>query len=66
VCWRREWCWEVNMSSQIERKERRQKLRGESVCRNIVINAKVTDDEKFMRCGCSEGENISEVIEKDR
>ena len=54
------------MSSQIERKERRQKLRGESVCRNIVINAKVTDDEKFMRCGCSEGENISEVIEKDR
>jgi len=54
------------MSSEIERRERRQKLRGESACRIIEINVKVTGDDEFMRCGCSEGEKISEVIEEDR
>ena len=50
----------------IERREKRQKLRGESVCRIIEMNVKVTDDAEFMRCGCSEGERRTEVIEEDR
>jgi len=30
------------------------------------MNVKVTDDAEFMRCGCSEGEKRTEVIEEDR
>jgi len=57
---------EVNMLSKIERTEKRQKLRGESVCRIIEMNVKVTGDDKFMGCGCSRGEKRTEVIEEDR
>ena len=47
---------DVNMLTKIERREKRQKLRGESVCRIIEMNVKVTGDDEFMRCGCSEEE----------
>ena len=57
---------EVNMLTEIERKEKSQKLRGESVCRIIEMNVKVTGDDKFMGCGCSGGEKRTEVIEEDR
>jgi len=42
-----------------ERRDKRQKLRGlrgDSVCRIIEMNVKVTGDDKFMGCGCSEGQ----------
>jgi len=54
------------MLTEIERKEKSQKLRGESVCRIIEMNVKVTGDDKFMGCGCSGGEKRTEVIEEDR
>jgi len=57
---------EVDVLTKIELREKRQKLRGESVCRVIEMNVKVTDDDEFMRCGCSEGEKRTEVIEEDR
>ena len=53
-------------SLNIERREERQKLRGESVCRIIEMNVKVTGDDKFMGSGCSKGEKRTEVIEEDR
>jgi len=53
---------EMNMLTKIERREKRQKLRGESVCRIIDMNVKVTGDDKFMGCGCSGGEKRTEVI----
>ena len=43
---------EVNMLTKIESREMRQKLKGESVCRIIEKNVKVTGDDKFMGCGC--------------
>jgi len=55
---------EVDMLSEIERREKKQKLRGESVCRIIEMNEKVASDVEFMRYGCSEGEKRSKVIEK--
>jgi len=45
---------EVDMLTKIERREKRQKLRGESVCGIIEINVKVAGDDEFMGCGCSE------------
>ena len=57
---------DVNMLTEIERREKRQKLRGESVCRIIKMNVKVTSDDKFMGCGCSGGQKRTEVIEEDR
>jgi len=54
------------MLTKIERREKSQKLRGESVCRIIEMNVKVTGDDKFMGCGCSGGERRTEVIEEDR
>ena len=57
---------EVNMLTKIERREKRQKLRGESVCRIIEMNVKLTGDDKFMGCGYSSGEKRTEVIEEDR
>jgi len=54
------------MLTKIERRENRQKLRGESVCRIIEKIVKVTGDDKFMGCGCSQGEKRTEVIEEDR
>jgi len=54
------------MLIEIERREKRQKLRGESVCRIIKMNVKVTGDDKFMGCGCSGGQKRTEVIEEDR
>jgi len=47
---------EVNMLTKIEIREKRQKLRGESVCGIIEMNIIVTGDDKFMGCGCSGGE----------
>jgi len=46
--------------------EKRQKLRGESVCRIIEMNVKVTGNDKFMGCCCSEGDKRTEVIEENR
>jgi len=56
----------VNILTKIERREKRQKLRGESVCRIIKMTVKVTGDDKFMGCSCSRGEKGTEVIEEDR
>jgi len=53
------------MLTEIERREKRQKLRGESVCRIIEMNVKVTGDDKFMWRGCSGGDKRTEVIEED-
>jgi len=39
---------EVNMLTKIEIREKRQKLRGESVCGIIEMTIKVTGDDKFM------------------
>ena len=44
---------EVNVLTMIERRKKRQKLRGESVCRIIEMNVEVTGDDKFMGSGCS-------------
>jgi len=57
---------ELGMLTKIERGEKRQKLRGESICRIIEMNVKVTSDDKFMSCGCGEGQKITEVIEEDK
>jgi len=38
----------VNVLTKIERRKKRQKLRGESVCRIIEMNVEVTGDHKFM------------------
>jgi len=54
------------MLTKIERREKRQKLRGESVCRIIKMNVKVTGDDKVMGCGCCRGEKRTEVIKEDR
>jgi len=54
------------MLTEIERREKRQKLRGESVCTIIKMNVKVTGDDKFMGCCCSGGQRRTEVIEEDR
>ena len=59
-------CGEVDMLTKIERREEKQKLRGESVCRIIEMNVKVTGDDKFMGSGCSKGEKRTEVIEENR
>ena len=58
-------CGVVDMS-KIERREERQKLRGESVCRIIEMNVKVTGDDKFMGSGCSKRQKRTEVIEENR
>jgi len=50
------------MLTKIERREKRQKLTGESVCRIIEMNVEVTGDDKFMGSGCSKGEKRTEVI----
>jgi len=47
---------EVDLLSDVERREKRQILRGESVCRIIEMNVEVTGDDEFVMCGCSEGE----------
>ena len=52
---------EVNMLTKIERREKRQKLRGESVCRIIEMNVKVTGDYKFMGCGVVAAEDRKEL-----
>ena len=59
-------CGEVDMLTKIERREERQKLRGESVCRIIEMNVKVTGDDKFMGSGCSKGQKRTEVIKENR
>jgi len=54
------------MLTKIERRQERQKLRVESVCRIIEMNVKITGDDKFMGSGCSKGEKRTEVIEENR
>ena len=53
-------CGEVDMLTKIERREERQRRRGESVCRIIEMNVEVTGDDKFKR------EKRTEVIEENR
>ena len=57
---------EVNVLTKIDRRKKRQKLRGESVCRIIEMNVEVTGDDKFMGSGGSKREKGTEVIEEDR
>ena len=57
---------EVNVLTKIERRKKRQKLRGESVCRIIQMNVEVTGDDKFMGSGCSKREKRTEVIKENR
>jgi len=57
---------EVDMLTKIERREKRQKLTGDSVCRIIKKKVEVAGDDEFVRCGCSEGKKRTEVIEEDR
>jgi len=57
---------EVNVLTKIERRKKRQKLRGESVCRIIEMNVEVTGDNKFMGSSCSKREKRTEVIEENR
>jgi len=52
---------EVNVLNKIERRKKRQKLRGDSVCRIIEMNV-----DKFMGSGCSKREKRTEVIEENR
>ena len=52
--------------TKIERRKKRQKLRGESVCRIIEMNVEVTGDDKFMGSGCSKGEKRTEVVKENR
>jgi len=56
----------VDVLTKIERREKRQKLRGESVCRIIEMNVEVAGDDEFMRCGCWREKKRTEFIEKDR
>jgi len=44
------------MLTKIDRRQKRQKLRGECVCKIIEINIEVAGEDEFVRCGCSEGE----------
>jgi len=39
---------EVDILTKIERREKRQKLRGDSVCRIVEMNVEVTGDDEFM------------------
>ena len=48
---------EVNVLTKIEGRKKRQKLRGESVCRIIEMNVEVPGDDKFMGSGCSNNNN---------
>ena len=60
---------EVDMLTMTDRRDKRQKLRGlrgESVCRIIDMNVKVTGDDEFMTCAFSEGQKRTEGIEEDR
>jgi len=54
------------MLTKIERKEKRQKLRGASVCWIIAMNAKVTGDDKSIGYGRCGGEKRTEVIKEDK
>jgi len=45
---------EVNVLTKTERRKKRQKLRGESVCRIIEMNVEVTGDDKFVGSGSVE------------
>jgi len=45
----------ANVLSEVERRYKRQKLRGEIVSRIIQMDVKVEGDDKFMRCDCSDG-----------
>ena len=56
----------VDMLTKIERRQEKQKLRGESVCRIIEMNVEVTGNDKFMGSGCSKQEKRTEVIEENR
>jgi len=57
---------EVDVLTEIERTEKRQKLRSESVCRIIQMDVEVAGDDEFVGHGCSKGEKRTEVIEEDR
>ena len=43
------------MFRKVERREKGQKLRGEVVSRIIKMDVKVAGDDKFVRCGGSDG-----------
>jgi len=55
---------EVDVLSEVERREKSENLRRESVCRIIEMNVKVADDDEFVRCYCIEEKKRTEVIEK--
>jgi len=57
---------EVNMLTKIERREERQKVRGESVSKIIEMNVKVAGHGEFVGCGCRKREKRTDIIEEDR
>ena len=58
--------WKVNMLSNVEAGEKREKLRGEVVRRIMEMNVEVASDDEFMRGGSSEREEGLEVLKKNR
>jgi len=52
----------VNVLTKIERRKKRQKLRGESICRIIEMNVEVTGDDKFVGSGSLEQFSSCAVI----
>jgi len=63
---------EVDVLSKVERRKKRQKLRGEMVSTVIKMGVKVTCDDEFVRCGIASMErnelktsiNTEYVLEK--
>ena len=52
----------VNVLTKIKRGKKRQKLRGESICRIIEMNVEVTGDDKFMVAERLEGGPVSSRV----
>ena len=48
---------EVNVLSEVEIRQKRQKLRGKVISRIIKVDVEITGDNEFVRCGCSDGKN---------
>ena len=59
---------EVNVLTEVEIRQKRQKLRGKVISRIIKVDVKVTGDNEFVRCGCSDrkGTRSSAIAEGPR
>jgi len=56
---------EVNMLREIERGQKRKKLRGEMICGFVKMNVKVASDDKFLRRGGCKGEKRIEILNEN-